>query len=91
MRATNTELTKRTISTGLGLGALVLLGARAAADTPFSGFAFPAAGTTVARTLPDRLAEVKNVKDFGAVGNGVTDDTAAIQRTVNWTTGKIVA
>jgi hypothetical protein len=62
------------------------LGGRAAADTPFSGFAFPATGTTAPRTLPDRLAEIKNVKDFGATGNGVTDDWNAIQRAVNWTT-----
>ena len=85
--AARTELTKRSVSTGLGLGALALLGGSAAADTPFSGFAFPASGTTAARTLPDRLAELRNVKDFGAIGNGLVDDAAAIQRAVNWTTG----
>src|SRR5262249_21385700 len=30
---------------------------------------------------------IKNVKDFGAVGNGSVDDTAAIQAAVNWTSG----
>jgi hypothetical protein len=40
---------------------------------------FLATGTTTARNLVARGADVINVEDFGAVGDGVTDDTDAIQ------------
>jgi hypothetical protein len=79
----SSNVTKRTLSAGLGVGALALLAPPASADTPFSSFAFPATGAPTARTLPDRLGELKNVKDFGARGNGSTNDTAAIQAAVN--------
>jgi len=38
-----------------------------------------ATGSTTARSLAVRFAEVKNAMDYGAIGNGVADDTSAIQ------------
>ena len=42
-------------------------------------FAFSATGGTTARSMRDRAADVISVKEFGAVGDGVADDTSAIQ------------
>lgn len=42
----------------------------------------------VARTVQAKLRDIVSVKDFGAVGNGITDDTASIQAALN--TGKAI-
>ena len=41
-------------------------------------YTYPAVGA-VGQTVQDRLEQYVSVKDFGAVGDGVTDDTAAVQ------------
>lgn len=51
--------------------------------TVFYTWKFPALGGPLpGRTMPDRLADIINVKDWGATGDNSTDDSNAIQAAV---------
>ena len=49
-----------------------------ASPATFQGFLQPGAGATT-RTWQNKAADIVSVKDFGAVGNGSTNDTAAFE------------
>lgn len=81
------SISRRTLALLGGSSAAALFSRSAQAATPFTTFAFLATGGTSARTMPDRIADIKNVLDFGADPTGSADSQSAIQNAVNWTSG----
>lgn len=59
-------------------------------DWTVSDAAVTAAGSTAGRTLPERFADAVTAKDFGAKGDGTTNDTAAFTALEQAVSGRVI-
>lgn len=57
----------------------ILVLSNAVSPAGAASLTFKSTGSTTARNLADRFSETRNVKDFGAAGDGTTDDTESVR------------
>ena len=69
-----------------GNGAITGLTSSGISSADSIGFTQSGTGA-VARTAQGKLRELKSIEDFGAVGDGVTNDTTAVQTAFTWLAG----
>ena len=78
------NLTVTGTTTTVGLNALGTVNFYGGATGDLGSAKSKSTGSSLSRSLASRFAEVVNVKDFGATGNGTTDDSTAIQAAINY-------
>lgn len=83
-----TSSTVVTFTTGLHVGALVKFTTAQTLSTGVTDASLvtydPPFTASVLTTVEDKLAQTVSIKDFGAVGDGAADDTAAIQAAIDY-------